>query len=144
MTRLVCAQLLTTAALLAACGGGDRATTETTPAGHFDFTAYFAQPLPRTLAAGSPARIDGVNVGTVTKVSRTPSAGAVAMRLCTQYPGSETVSLHRDAQVTVRARIFLEGDWFIDISPGTRAAPLLRNEATLPAAQTRVNRSRYG
>jgi ABC-type transporter Mla subunit MlaD len=44
--------------------------------------------------------------------------------------------IHADATVDIRPRLFLEGNYYIDLDPGTPAAPALRSGAVLPAADT--------
>src|SRR3954452_21255440 len=44
--------------------------------------------------------------------------------------------LHKDAQVTVRPRIFLEGNMFVDIQPGSPESPTLKSGGAIPASQT--------
>ena len=36
----------------------------------------------------------------------------------------------------IRPRIFLEGNWFIELQPGSPSAPTLHSGATIPIAQT--------
>ena len=47
--------------------------------------------------------------------------------------GGETV--HQDATLRIRPRLFLEGNFYVDLSPGTPAAPPCATAARLPAAQ---------
>src|SRR5207245_10430898 len=43
---------------------------------------------------------------------------------------------HSDATAKIRPRIFLEGNWFVDLQPGSPSAPTLSSGATLPITQT--------
>jgi ABC-type transporter Mla subunit MlaD len=43
--------------------------------------------------------------------------------------------IHKDATVKIRPRIFLEGNFFVDLQPGTPGAPTLGDGDTLPIAQ---------
>ena len=82
----------------------------------------------------SPVRIAGVNVGQVTSVDRvsgSPTAAVVAMTI---EPSG--LPIHADATVDIRPRLFLEGNYYVDLAPGTPAAPTLSTGATLPAANT--------
>ncbi|MCL2418591.1 MAG: MlaD family protein, partial [Conexibacteraceae bacterium] len=82
----------------------------------------------------SPVRIAGVQVGEVTGVQRikgSPTAGIVVMQI-----DKDGLPLHSDATAAIRSRIFLEGNFYVDLSPGTPQAPLLHSGATLPAANT--------
>jgi phospholipid/cholesterol/gamma-HCH transport system substrate-binding protein len=44
--------------------------------------------------------------------------------------------IHADATADIRPRLFLEGNFYIDLHPGTPEAPTIASGATLPAAQT--------
>ncbi len=44
--------------------------------------------------------------------------------------------IHSDATALIRSRIFLEGNFYIELSPGSPNAPVLSSGATLPAANT--------
>ena len=65
----------------------------------------------------APVRIAGVNVGKVTG-SRTPSDGAQAA-VVTMRIERKGLPIHRDATVKIRPRIFLEGNFFVDVQPGS-------------------------
>jgi ABC-type transporter Mla subunit MlaD len=82
----------------------------------------------------SPVRIAGVDVGEVTSVKPLApgsSAGVVRMEI-----DAEGLPIHADATATIRERIFLEGNVYIDVHPGSPGAPILGSGATLPAANT--------
>jgi phospholipid/cholesterol/gamma-HCH transport system substrate-binding protein len=79
----------------------------------------------------SPVRIAGVNVGEVTS---TRSVGDVSEVTFTVNDSGRP--LHADAQVEVRPRIFLEGNFFLDVKPGSPSAPELDDGATIPITQT--------
>jgi len=86
-----------------------------------------------SIRKNSPVRIAGVNVGKVTAIGREPGAQAA---IVTMEIGSEGLPLHRDATLKIRPRIFLEGNFFVDLSPGTPASPLLHDGDTLPLTHT--------
>ena len=44
--------------------------------------------------------------------------------------------LHRDATMKIRPRIFLEGNFFVDVSPGSPSAPQLHDGDRIPINQT--------
>ncbi len=81
----------------------------------------------------SPVRIAGVDVGEVTSIKRIPgsAAGVVTMSI---NPGG--LPIHADATAKIRPRIFLEGNFYVDLHPGSPSAPDLRSGATLTAGQT--------
>ena len=62
----------------------------------------------------SPVRIAGVNVGTVNSIKREGNTGVVTMEIT-----KGGLPIHRDATLKIRARILLEGNWFVDLQPGT-------------------------
>ena len=66
------------------------------------------------LAPGSPVRIGGVDVGKVTGVGRyrDTNLGLVQM----QISGAGTI--HEDATIHIRPRLFLEGNFYVDLSAG--------------------------
>jgi phospholipid/cholesterol/gamma-HCH transport system substrate-binding protein len=80
----------------------------------------------------SPVRIAGVNVGKVTRVERGPGSTAIV----TMAIDESALPLHRDATLKIRPRLFLEGNFFVDIQPGTPNAPELAEGGTIPLAQT--------
>lgn len=82
----------------------------------------------------SPVRIGGVNVGTVTKVERLP--GDAPGALVTMEIDDQGLPIHKDAEVKVRPRIFLEGNFFVEVTPGSPSAPKLDDGDTIPVNQT--------
>ena len=48
----------------------------------------------------------------------------------------EALPIHEDAEVKVRERIFLEGNLFMDIKPGSPSADTIEDGHTIPASQT--------
>jgi phospholipid/cholesterol/gamma-HCH transport system substrate-binding protein len=84
--------------------------------------------------AHSPVRIAGVEVGEVAKVEHTrPGAQSATVTMAIRDTGRP---VHVDASAKIRPRIFLEGNFFVDLSPGTPQAPELGDGATIPAART--------
>jgi phospholipid/cholesterol/gamma-HCH transport system substrate-binding protein len=82
----------------------------------------------------SPVRIAGVDVGQVTSVKRisgSPTDAVVSMAI---QPNG--LPIHADATLNIRPRLFLEGNYYVDLAPGTPSAPTLSSDATLPAANT--------
>jgi phospholipid/cholesterol/gamma-HCH transport system substrate-binding protein len=79
----------------------------------------------------SPVRIAGVNVGKVTRVSSEGNAGVVTMEI---EPGG--LPIHSDATVKIRPRTFLEGNWFVELRPGSPSAGSLSSGDTIPITQT--------
>jgi phospholipid/cholesterol/gamma-HCH transport system substrate-binding protein len=104
--------------------------------GHVPFTSYgytlnatFANSA--NVALNSPVRIAGVDVG---KVVSTESDGN-ATRVTFTVSGSGR-PVHDDAFAAIRPRIFLEGNFFIELSPGSPSAPELGSGGTIPVSRT--------
>jgi phospholipid/cholesterol/gamma-HCH transport system substrate-binding protein len=86
------------------------------------------------LNSRSTVRIAGVDVGHVRSVTRGPGRTAlVKMEI-----DKSGLPIHRDATLKVRPRIFLEGNFFVDLHPGTPSDPYFHNGDTIPLAQTAV------
>ena len=81
----------------------------------------------------SPVRIAGVNVGQVKSVKRVGDETASVITINLDKRGRP---LYKDAQVKVRPRIFLEGNFFLDIQPGTPGQPKIPDGGTIPITQT--------
>jgi ABC-type transporter Mla subunit MlaD len=79
----------------------------------------------------SPVRIAGVNVGKVTSIQREGNTGLVNMEIETRG-----LPLHEDATLKIRPRLFLEGNWFIELQPGSPSAKTISSGYTIPVAQT--------
>jgi phospholipid/cholesterol/gamma-HCH transport system substrate-binding protein len=86
----------------------------------------------QNLKPRSPVRIAGVEVGKVTKVE--PKGGGAAD--VTMELKDDALPIHDDARAQIRARIFLEGNFFVDIQPGSPSAGDLDDGSTLPVTQT--------
>jgi ABC-type transporter Mla subunit MlaD len=88
---------------------------------------------PTQLHIPSPVRIAGVEVGKVVSVERIPNSSAAVVTMDINDNG---LPIHADATVRIRPRIFLEGNFYADLQPGTPNAPELKSGGTLPAANT--------
>lgn len=84
-----------------------------------------------TLAPKSPVRIAGVTIGKVTSIRRVGNGGLVSMEI-----EGKGLPIHSDATLKIRPRIFLEGNFFIELQPGTPSARTLSSGATIPVTQT--------
>jgi phospholipid/cholesterol/gamma-HCH transport system substrate-binding protein len=95
----------------------------------FEVRATFANSA--NIATNSPVRIAGVEVG---KVVATESDGdATTITFTVDEVGQP---LHEDAFATIRPRIFLEGNFFVELTPGSPSAPDLSSGDTIPVSQT--------
>src|ERR671914_59655 len=81
----------------------------------------------------SPVRIAGVDVGKVTKVEPKDGGGAAEV---TMELRKDALPLREDARLQIRSRIFLEGNFFIDIQPGSPSSDELEDSSTVPVTQT--------
>jgi phospholipid/cholesterol/gamma-HCH transport system substrate-binding protein len=86
-----------------------------------------------SIRPGSPVRIAGVDVGKVKKVK--PSEGSDAAVVVLQIDG-DGLPLHEDATAKIRPRIFLEGNFFVDLKAGSPSAPELDDGGTIKVTQT--------
>jgi ABC-type transporter Mla subunit MlaD len=85
------------------------------------------------LRPGSPVRIAGVNVGKVASVGRYKDTDLADVTLEIQDAG---LPIHRDATLKIRPRIFLEGNFFVDLRPGSPSAPEVPDGGTIGPSQT--------
>ena len=95
----------------------------------FRLHATFASSL--NIAKKSPVRIAGVPVGKVSSVKREGETGVVTMEI-----EKQGLPIHRDATAKIRPRIFLEGNYFVDLDPGSPSSPTVSSGYTLPITQT--------
>jgi phospholipid/cholesterol/gamma-HCH transport system substrate-binding protein len=95
----------------------------------FRLKAVFATAV--NIHAKSPVRIAGVNVGKVSSIERQGDTGLVSMEI-----ESRGLPIHSDATLKIRPRIFLEGNWFVELQPGSPSAKTLSSGATIPVTQT--------
>jgi phospholipid/cholesterol/gamma-HCH transport system substrate-binding protein len=87
----------------------------------------------QSIKTRSPVRIAGVTVGEVQKVQ---SVGDDTTTVLTVNMSDRGLPLYKDAQVKVRPRIFLEGNFFLDVQPGTPGAGKIPDGGTIPVSQT--------
>jgi phospholipid/cholesterol/gamma-HCH transport system substrate-binding protein len=104
--------------------------------GHVPFTSYgyevkatFSNSA--NIATNSPVRIAGVDVGRVISTSRDGDATTVTFTV-----SGAGRPIHDDAFAAIRPRIFLEGNFFIELDPGSPSAPELASGGTIPVSHT--------
>jgi ABC-type transporter Mla subunit MlaD len=121
----------------------------------YEVRAVFASA--QNVRTDSPVRIAGVVVGKVTKVEPLTSAESETVTAQTsdgeQPPTSgeapvqqaavvtmelteDALPLHEDATFKLRPRLFLEGNYFVDMEPGSPNAPVTDDGHTYPVNQT--------
>jgi virulence factor Mce-like protein len=86
------------------------------------------------LSLHSPVRIAGVPVGSV--ACEHPLGGHSNAVVVTMSIGSNGLPVHTDATVQIRPRLLLEGNFYIELHPGTPRARTLHSGQTLPVSQT--------
>jgi phospholipid/cholesterol/gamma-HCH transport system substrate-binding protein len=103
---------------------------------HIPFTSYgyelkatFANSV--SIAKNSPVRIAGVDVGKVISAERDGDAATVTFTVT-----DKGRPIHEDAFAQIRPRIFLEGNFFVDLYPGSPSAPELESGGTIPISRT--------
>ena len=99
---------------------------------HWEVQAVFSSS--NNLRPNSPVRIAGVEVGKVTKVEGSDDGGSEA--LVTMRINESGRPLHEDATFKIRPRIFLEGNFFVDVNPGSPSAPEVEDGDVIPINQT--------
>ena len=97
-----------------------------------DYEVYAQVRSASELHSRTPVRIAGVDVGRVTGVKRAPGGTAV-IKLAIR---KDARPIHRDATLKVRPRIFLEGNFFVDLKPGSPSSPEMPSGGTIPLANT--------
>ncbi len=112
---------------------GYLAFTKSIPFRHH-FTIHAAFKSANNIKSSSPVRVAGVDVGKVTGVHTIGGGGDGAIVDMTIDSGA--LPLHADAKLTIRPRIFLEGNFFVDVQPGSPSAPALHDGDTVPVQQT--------
>ena len=92
----------------------------------------------------SPVRVAGVDVGTVTSVEPIASddrevlpgrADESFARVEMRIDDDEALPIKDDATIKIRSRIFLEGNYFVELHPGSPGADELDSGSTLPPDQ---------
>lgn len=103
---------------------------------HIPFTSYgytlnatFANGV--NIAKNSPVRMAGIEVGKVVSTEREGAATKVTFTV-----DDKGRPIHEDAFAVIRPRIFLEGNFIIDLDPGSPSAPDMDSGATIPVSHT--------
>ncbi|HEY8002327.1 MAG TPA: MlaD family protein, partial [Solirubrobacterales bacterium] len=111
----------------------------------------------QSVRPSSPVRIAGVNVGKVTSIEPLTSAETEDLQaqtgeqptatpadqptgqqaaVVTMELNEDALPLHEDATFKLRPRLFLEGNYFVDMEPGSPNAPVTDDGFTYPVNQT--------
>ncbi len=97
----------------------------------FEVKAVFTSA--NSLRPKSPVRIAGVEVGKVKSVE--PQEGT-DQAVVTMQINDAGLPLHQDATAKIRPRIFLEGNFFVDLQSGTPSSPVLEDGDTIKVTRT--------
>lgn len=121
---------------------------------HDGYTVKAVFSSAQNVRTDSPVRIAGVNVGKVTGVEpltsdspefQADSSGQVPnldsppgqqAAVVTMEITDEGRPIHQDATFTLRPRLFLEGNMFVDLKPGSPESPEADDNYTFPQNQT--------
>jgi ABC-type transporter Mla subunit MlaD len=102
---------------------------------HYQLKAVFQNAT--NLRTNSPVRIAGVEVGTVKKVSAYKENGtATGAAVVTMSLNKNALPIHKDATLKIRPKLFLEGNFFVQLSPGSASAASLDSGSTVPVPPT--------
>jgi phospholipid/cholesterol/gamma-HCH transport system substrate-binding protein len=105
---------------------------------HVPFTSYGYE-LKATfsnsanIATNSPVRVAGVDVGKVISTSRDGDNTTVTFTV-----DESGQPVHEDAFAAIRPRIFLEGNFFVELDPGSPSAPEMDSGETIPVSRTSI------
>jgi phospholipid/cholesterol/gamma-HCH transport system substrate-binding protein len=104
------------------------------------YTVNVTFPNANGLNVDSLVRIAGVNVGKVTSISFPKGCAKSDLSACDAAVASVQINsggtpLHDDATFQIRPRIFLEGNFFVQVTPGSPASPLAPSGHTFPVQQ---------
>jgi phospholipid/cholesterol/gamma-HCH transport system substrate-binding protein len=95
------------------------------------------------IRANSPVRVAGVDVGKVTAIENLPDQNgdgrAEDAAVVTMTIDDEGRPIREDATMALRPRLFLEGNLFVEVNPGTPGAEELESGAVVPMEQTSIS-----
>ncbi len=94
-------------------------------------TQYGGAVRPGTAAQ---VRVAGVNVGNITSLK--PLKDRPGFAVITAKINDDTPTIRQDATVKIRPRLFLEGNFFLDVNPGSPGAAPLGDQPLPPSATT--------
>ena len=86
------------------------------------------------LHLSSPVRVAGVEVGRVTRIEAASDDSTVSE--VTMQVDESALPVHEDAELKIRPRIFLEGNFFVDMKPGTPGTPAVDDGDVIPMGNT--------
>lgn len=95
----------------------------------YQVKATFANAV--NIALKSPVRVAGINVGKVTAVEGRGNNTVVTFTV-----DDEGRPIREDAAARIRPRLFLEGNWFVDLDPGTPESKEMPDGGMIPVGRT--------
>jgi phospholipid/cholesterol/gamma-HCH transport system substrate-binding protein len=92
----------------------------------------------QNIRAKSPVRISGVDVGQVSDIQHLTDANGEGedAAVVTMDLKDTALPVRQDATLQLRPRLFLEGNLFVDLHPGSPSAPELDSGSVIPKTQT--------
>ncbi|WP_210495929.1 MlaD family protein [Patulibacter sp. SYSU D01012] len=84
--------------------------------------------------AATKVRVAGVDVGNVSRIE--PLKGKPGVTDITVDLEDDAPAIRQDATVKIRPRLFLEGNFFLDVNPGTPGAKVLADGGAIPPGAT--------
>jgi phospholipid/cholesterol/gamma-HCH transport system substrate-binding protein len=104
--------------------------------GGYQLKAVFSDA--QNIRANSPVRISGVNVGTVTNIQHVVDSNGQGQNaaVVTMDIQDSALPIRQDATAQLRPRLFLEGNLFVDLHPGSPSASELHSGDVIPETQT--------
>lgn len=95
----------------------------------------------QSVRANSPVRIAGVEVGKVTSVEHLTDEDGNGQdaAVLTMSLNDDAKPVGEDVQLQLRPRLFLEGNLFVDMEPGTPGSDELESGSVIPLEQTSIS-----
>ena len=92
----------------------------------------------QNIRANSPVRIAGVDVGKVSGIEHLTDGNGNGLdaAVITMSLKEDALPIHEDATLQLRPRLFLEGNLFVDMQPGSPAGAELDSGSVIPLEQT--------
>lgn len=89
------------------------------------------------IAPNSPVRVAGVDVGKVKSIkSVTRDGEGIEQAIVVMEIKKSALPIKKDATLKIRPRLFLEGNFFVELEPGTPSADELEDGGMIPVNQT--------
>lgn len=103
---------------------------------HYQLKAVFSNSA--NIRPSSTVRIAGVDVGKVKSISayKDASGEPTGAALVTMELDNKALPIHKDATLKIRPKLFLEGNFFVQVDPGSPSAPNVDSGGTIPVTQT--------